>query len=232
MRRGFTLIELLVVIAIIAILAAILFPVFARAREKARQTSCLNNVKQLTLGLAMYIQDFDDTTPRTYYYNRDPQPGEMSLAVWQHFVYPYVMNWQLYMCPSAAGERTSSTYSSYYIPPTTPAVRCDYGLNRRLWGAKLSEVVYPAATIIIADSKRADETTTYNGSNSWELYHTWHVSRFIPARHNEGANIGYVDGHAKWHKMEKVLGNDGNDFWWTKEIGPADGVYWYADAHL
>jgi prepilin-type N-terminal cleavage/methylation domain-containing protein len=74
MRRGFTLIELLVVIAIIAILAAILFPVFARAREKARQSTCLSNVKQISLGLVMYMQDYDDSLPQTYYYRGGGSP--------------------------------------------------------------------------------------------------------------------------------------------------------------
>jgi len=80
MRRGFTLIELLVVIAIIAILAAILFPVFAKAREKARQTSCLANVKQLMLGILSYAQDYDERLPLT------PDPGAMSYLWWDSMV--------------------------------------------------------------------------------------------------------------------------------------------------
>jgi prepilin-type N-terminal cleavage/methylation domain-containing protein len=85
MRKGFTLIELLVVIAIIAILAAILFPVFAKAREKARQTSCLSNVKQIALAMMMYYQDSEAFTPR---------------AVWMQRIQPYVNNQQIFRCPS------------------------------------------------------------------------------------------------------------------------------------
>ncbi|MGM0491747.1 MAG: DUF1559 domain-containing protein, partial [Armatimonadota bacterium] len=88
-RTGFTLIELLVVIAIIAILAAILFPVFARAREKARQTSCLSNVKQLMIGVQMYAQDYDERLPRH------------GFPRWTIKIYPYVNNVQVYSCPSA-----------------------------------------------------------------------------------------------------------------------------------
>jgi prepilin-type N-terminal cleavage/methylation domain-containing protein/prepilin-type processing-associated H-X9-DG protein len=112
-RAGFTLIELLVVIAIIAILAAIIFPVFAKAREKARQASCLSNEKQIGLAIAQYIQDYDETFPRNYQYD-----GNGSRAFWQILVNPYVKNgvetpsWSpagvatggVWTCPSAGGK--------------------------------------------------------------------------------------------------------------------------------
>ena len=95
-RRGaFTLIELLVVIAIIAILAAILFPVFAQAREKARQTQCLSNTKQLGLGISQYIQDYDETLPMGGW--TDPSG---SVDRWFEMVYPYVRNVGVFVCPS------------------------------------------------------------------------------------------------------------------------------------
>ncbi|MFW5868483.1 MAG: prepilin-type N-terminal cleavage/methylation domain-containing protein, partial [Armatimonadota bacterium] len=111
MRKGFTLIELLVVIAIIAILAAILFPVFARAREKARQTSCLSNVKQLGLSLNMYAQDYDETLVPSR-----GKTGAGSWCVWTHYTEPYRKNDQLLMCPTSRGKYGWAN--------------CDYGLNR------------------------------------------------------------------------------------------------------
>lgn len=96
--QGFTLIELLVVIAIIAILAAILFPVFAKAREKARQTSCLSNMKQLGLGLTSYASDYDECFPYSYtYINGDSTQGYNQ---WSGACAPYVSSWQIYVCPS------------------------------------------------------------------------------------------------------------------------------------
>src|SRR5579859_1170301 len=93
-RKGFTLIELPIFIAIIAILAAILFPVFAQAREKARQTSCLSNSKQLGLGIAMYVQDYDERMPGLEWAWQSAQ------FTWPQMVQPYIKNWNLFRCPS------------------------------------------------------------------------------------------------------------------------------------
>ena len=98
-RTGFTLIELLVVIAIIAILAAILFPVFARAREKARQASCLSNQKQLGLALMMYTTDYDESYPFSYYYVNG-SGGAGGYYQWSYFCNSYIKNWNIFVCPS------------------------------------------------------------------------------------------------------------------------------------
>src|SRR5450432_2147417 len=95
-RKGFTLIELLVVIAIIAILAAILFPVFAQAREKARQISCISNLKQLSLATIMYVQDYDESYGGGEHDNAD---GCKSIAWWTDYIQPYIKNTQLKTCP-------------------------------------------------------------------------------------------------------------------------------------
>ena len=107
-RRGFTLIELLVVIAIIAILAAILFPVFAQAREKARQASCMSNLKQIGLALNQYAQDYDESHPGVWFgpVNKGPwsvQSDATTFYKWMDAVYPYVKNEQVFICPSDTG---------------------------------------------------------------------------------------------------------------------------------
>lgn len=101
-RRGFTLIELLVVIAIIAILAAILFPVFAQARAKARQAACLSNFKQVGLGLLMYLQDYDDSYPLNRFIS--PITGA-AIANWKYMVLPYIKNIQVYECPESRAQQ-------------------------------------------------------------------------------------------------------------------------------
>src|ERR1035438_8078601 len=110
-KRGFTLIELLVVIAIIAILAAILFPVFAKAREKARAASCLSNCKQLGLAMMQYVQDFDEAYPMVY--------SNLSATVryvWGDVISPYCKNLQIFACPSA--PTVSVWWSGLNIPGT------------------------------------------------------------------------------------------------------------------
>src|ERR1700758_2071511 len=97
--KGFTLIELLVVIAIIAILAAILFPVFAKVREKARQTSCLSNEKQLGLGITQYNQDYDELVPAGYFPTNQP-PGQG----WAGELYSYVKSKKVFLCPDESGQ--------------------------------------------------------------------------------------------------------------------------------
>jgi prepilin-type N-terminal cleavage/methylation domain-containing protein len=100
MRRGFTLIELLVVIAIIAILAAILFPVFAQAREKARQTQCMNNLKQMATGTISYIQDYDEKFPMAVYAPALNPNGQQCAFTLFDAIFPYIKNLDITRCPS------------------------------------------------------------------------------------------------------------------------------------
>ena len=201
MRRGFTLIELLVVIAIIAILAAILFPVFARAREKARQTSCLSNIKQAGLGILMYTQDYDEVMPRHCY-----QPPDADNYPWTWAVQPYVKNIQMFVCPSSAGGRNVARGCMGYGYNLSrlsggPTVGCTY--------RSLAEIQHPAGLLMIT------ETADGTGAIAWVGYwgrdtNTANPTNIHPTgRHNEGSNICYVDGHAKWERQDRIRADRG-----------------------
>lgn len=191
-RRGFTLIELLVVIAIIAILAAILFPVFAKAREKARQSSCLSNVKQLMVGTLSYAQDYDEMLPG-YWFNGAPAAGDQ----WYEVMTPYLKNTQILECPSVKNLNPGYGWNYRWISYGT----ADGGVSPI---TSLGALTAPSETVIIADSNqyyvRGPSITT--------------TSYWPPARHNEGSNFGLADGHAKWYKAAQFQNSAGCLQWW------------------
>lgn len=202
MKRGFTLIELLVVIAIIAILAAILFPVFARAREKARQSACSSNLKQLGLAFTMYCQDYDEMTPIGY----NGQTGDTNpwwYKSWRARIYPYVNNYQLFICPSKPMTLPPTGYGSYginaYIGETG-------GGGGRY---SLAQIEAPAETFALGENDDGDWVIEPNGA-----YCTppWPTPGWVFARHNEGANFAFMDGHVKWMKMSTA--HENNLYWW------------------
>ncbi|MEN6303120.1 MAG: DUF1559 domain-containing protein [Armatimonadia bacterium] len=227
MSKGFTFIELLVVIAIIAILAAILFPVFAKAREKARQASCLSNCKQMGVSVMMYAQDYDERYPAVqntggpFTYNGYTH----SQTLWYMAIEPYHKNVQIFNCPSA-----DSTWRGQYTGDTR------YGINVRLTyysatsnPCTLGEIAYPAETVIIADSDWTHSTGDYGYSNSYMLNTPFHVSRFVPQRHNGGANFVLCDGHAKWYSVPLDPSYTGTGT--IKLTLPPANLKWYADGH-
>jgi prepilin-type N-terminal cleavage/methylation domain-containing protein/prepilin-type processing-associated H-X9-DG protein len=210
-RKGFTLIELLVVIAIIAILAAILFPVFARAREKARQTSCLSNAKQIGLATMMYTGDYDErmvimsmdagTPGRIYGTRRYPQ----------ELLVPYMKNDQIWRCPSDA-----SPWGHGGGGAARPLLYVSYGINVNyhegsglddpwymagLLGDPISAIQSPAEKVAWCDSQAP--VSSGIGANSWTGDSKGFgddVARAGYNRHNEGINVAYCDGHAKWQQ--------------------------------
>ena len=233
-EAAFTLIELLVVIAIIAILAAILFPVFSTARERARAASCLSNLRQITLGTLMYVQDNDEMfPPYTYDYKtfwaggRDDDAKPLDPA--RGLIYPYLKNAQIQKCPS-------------FSPAETPYGGFAYGYNFHLAGdgyepktnivlnpAPLSALTHPSTTIVFGDAaERTDpkatapnninptagkvkETLLLDSPSNWCLGGEGCTSS-ADFRHLGFGNFCYVDGHVRSVKREIF----------TLELAPAD----------
>ncbi len=199
MRRGFTLIELLVVIAIIAILAAILFPVFARAREKARQTSCLSNLKQIGLAHLMYAQDYDETFLRGRYHgtcmfghlhNAGTNGGTEAITDyygWFTHIYPYINNTQVFRCPSKVWTTCASGAE---VARFTNCYLFNYD---GCMGKAMSQIEMPAETMISMDG----QNTFVISSANTKATAMGAIGNGL-TRHNDGANVAYVDGHSKW----------------------------------
>lgn len=205
-RPGFTLIELLVVIAIIAILAAILFPVFARAREKARQTMCLSNAKQLGLAWLMYAQDYDEMACPSYYYSADFRFeyawdfildwGTIVNGYPAHeygFLGPYTKNGQINTCPSFHGTDWGRPYTGY-------AYNASY-IGGDIFGglqiAGLGAISKPAETALIAEGGFGDPPQAQNYLRAPNDPTNLYQAGMVDFRHNGTANVVYCDGHAK-----------------------------------
>ena len=229
MRRGFTLIELLVVIAIIAILAAILFPVFAKAREKARQTSCLSNVKQMTLGILQYTQDYDEklVPGLVYAYGAGYGPVSNSSSFLDSrtgfdLIYPYVKNAQIFVCPSTeGGSGYSRNYgfnsavcvdARYYAPISLSTLRspaeCFLALDAGPYMCAYDDITDPSGSFWYIPG-------TANGRDpaalSPALTNAAAVSDFKSGRHNQGVNVALADGHAKWYSSMSLFNHP--EYW-------------------
>jgi prepilin-type N-terminal cleavage/methylation domain-containing protein/prepilin-type processing-associated H-X9-DG protein len=232
-RRGFTLIELLVVIAIIAILAAILFPVFARARENARRASCQSNLKQIGLGMMQYTQDYDEHMPAgfmqgpsgttSYVY---PDGVARLVGPWRVAIFPYVKSVQVFNCPSADSALkwdgtymiTKAAYAYNYLAPVGTGIS-NVGIpmgTANAVGANLAAIEDVAGTIFVTESSSA--TTHFNTTNfpteanlkssgtcvDTNLYYT---SLCLRAPHMDTMNTLFVDGHVKAMQWKTILGS-------------------------
>lgn len=233
-KRAFTLIELLVVIAIIAILAAILFPVFARARENARRASCMSNMKQLALGMMQYVQDYDEryapnwncldktstcptdegpildtSQPGGIYNASGGNGGTGKFRTWKDFIFPYVKSLQVYVCPSG----------------TTPLSTPDYGYSVAMGGygsynannfgmtgapsftpLAMSAVTRPSEIIMMSEysTTYSYAQTPYNMASNANI-----PTNDVVTMHLDGSNQVFADGHVKWWSRAMMLANVG-----------------------
>ena len=222
MKRGFTLIELLVVIAIIAILASILFPVFSRAREKARQASCASNLKQIALAAIMYSQDYDETYPSAW---RDVDgSGDWSAGdySWRVMLLPYIRNVQIFQCPSyrsAAGANAFTGTGSDY------GQTAGYAMNVVHWMSGPPTPPSGVSDSMVYDASNVIVFTDYNDgieiSNGGDNTLGWHRTDAAGKRHNDGANYAFYDGHVKFLRPTAVKdGEGGSDSMWSVEKEP------------
>jgi len=232
-KSAFTLIELLVVIAIIAILAAILFPVFARARENARRASCMSNLKQIGLGVMMYVQDYDEIYPPRGYTtptSQIPPDGEVWYSnagtnswFWHQLLYPYTKSDQVYICPSA--PTSSHPYSLNYGTNGNVMV----GVSSSVPVVSMAQLQSPSLIYMIMDAGPyymmpnmvyaptgafwyLPGTEKFVGTAAADVVDGLgnHLSTNAQAdyssdgRHMDGLNMAFADGHVKWLKTDIV----------------------------
>jgi len=230
-KNAFTLIELLVVIAIIAILAAILFPVFAQAREKARSISCVSNLKQLSLGIVMYAQDYDETYPAIWQWS--------PIGIYSHSPYiyppgwtnaqsntscqtcPYVKNSQVYACPDRPAMLYGDTYGGYALAYPTMYNGVAPGTAYFGLGHSMADYTSPASTVAVMDASNWPGTAACNSSTYAGIYSmcdnrvgytypyvytplTNQYSAPLPI-HSKKVNTGYLDGHVKPIAVEQQM---------------------------
>lgn len=224
-RKAFTLIELLVVIAIIAILASILFPVFARARENARRSSCMSNLKQIGLAIEQYKQDYDGFYPFARLQGLDKKADSW----YGNFLEPYIKSRQIVFCPSAPEDWP--IHYSYNIafgyelnPPGSPWDLTICGVDHPIFtGINDAFVTSPSTSIVAVDAALVVWHWRSVGDNSMNPDYfnaMWPTSLGTPmvkghekGLHFDGVNSMYADGHVKWNRVESLWGNSNLPKW-------------------
>ena len=241
--RGFTLIELLVVIAIIAVLAAILFPVFSQAREKARETVCISNARQVGLQVRMYVSDYDDVMPLFYAYNTQPPSGDPGHKGIEELILPYGRNRGIFRCPDDAGG--PAVADPYYGCPGRTSYHSCYGSSFRFSKGSFSVVagessqnneVYTYGNVVTDASFVAPAETRMMRDEMFPFFTQakyGYVPDYFRAWHARGGSVIFADGHAR-------LTVSGGDFdaqivcaagGRSGDINPEDGdmYYWGCD---
>ena len=207
---GFTLIELLVVLAVIAILAGLLFPVFAKAREKARQVTCLSNLRQLGLATLQYTQDNNELMPGATdnTWGAGTRGGWMFYKVFPAFtpggfdpsqgsLYPYVHSAGVYVCPDDAVGQASG--NSYAINACVDKPLVVNGLRA---GRHLAAFDNPASWMLFGEEAFGDSYTASTNDG----YYYWTTDN-LSKRHTDGQNIVFIDGHATWYPVSDIVAN-------------------------
>lgn len=229
-NRGFTLIELLVTIAIIALLTAILFPVFARAREQARKASCQSNLKQLGLAVAMYLQDYDETYP---FQNLGYHNADGTTAHWYDGLQPYTRSYQVWICPTSGPvtKYSSGREYSYGVNLCGTSPNADYSIGQGFGDSitepctptgaalKLSAVGNPSQVIYagdpasngIAGSSYGGLLVGYSNDTYIPVLHGGQVGPFTGSVQSPvdesmgGGNYLFADGHVKYIQVQKLI---------------------------
>jgi prepilin-type N-terminal cleavage/methylation domain-containing protein/prepilin-type processing-associated H-X9-DG protein len=212
-KHGFTLIELLVVIAVIGILAALLLPVFAQARERARRTACLSNMRQIAQAVQMYTQDYDGRVPIC----RDNTTLDTNddTGYWWVTLYGYSKNDQIFVCPSWQTGPLPTGLLSWETPPDVNKPFNRAGIvGTYLWNETMDGAPESKLTGIAADGMSYGPANVvavaegFNGSHIWKPEHVSPLTGNMELRlryfHQQGMNIAYADGHAKWIKNTEM----------------------------
>lgn len=240
-NKGFTILELLVVIAVVSVIAAILYPVFAQFNHTGDQrTTCLSNMKLLGTGLAMYVQDYDDTYPNHRFLPLGSQHrGDFEKNSWKSVLFPYIKNYQSFDCPDNPSNKTASDDPEFNIsyaansalnprdypthPPSPPIPRTAKGSglfgNELSKGVNMSDVVFPAECIALVEMRHFSQNSfcvdiaddgAPRQGDNVQTVRAYSDALFTG--HKGGSDYLFADGHAKWYKPTQT--NASVNFWY------------------